>query len=408
MVNKVVLVIFDGLGDRPINELNNLTPLEAAKTPNLDNCAQEGECGVMYTLGRGIVPGSDTAHLAILGYDPEKYYHGRGPLEAAGIGLKLQPGDIAFRANWGTVNDDLIAIDRRAGRIEDGTPFVNSLNGMEIDGVKFILEPSIGYRAVLVMRGKGLSYAISDVDPHSTNKKIKPCTPLDESTDAKFTSNVLNKFLEKAHEILNKHDENKARTSIGKPPANYLLVRGAGKHIDLPPFDTQFGLKACCIAGGGLYKGVASYLGMDIIDIPGATAKANTNITGKFEKAVELVGDYGFVFVHVKQSDNFGHDGNYLGKKEFIEKIDVAFKIFQKLDKETLLIVTADHSTPCELKSHSADYVPIIFKGSGVRSDQVNTFGERACSNGGLGILLGKDVMGQVMNLLGKLEIYGA
>lgn len=408
MLKKVVLVIIDGLGDRPVKELGGLTPLEAAKTPNIDKFAVDAKCGQMYTLDRGVVPGSDTAHLAILGYEPETHYSGRGPLEAAGVGLKLQQGDIAFRANFGTVDEDLVIIDRRAGRIKDVSKLTASLDGIEIDNVKFIVKPGTSYRAVLVMKGDELSSKITDVDPHETGRKRTWSAPLDGSRQATRTAEILNKFMNRAHKILKEHEYNKAREKEGKFPANYLLVRGAGRYNKISPFKEKYGMKACCIAGGGLYKGIAFLLGMNIIDIKGATGRPDTDILGKFKKTVELSGEYDFVFTHVKATDNFGHDGNYEGKKEFIEKIDDAFSEFEKLDEETLLIVTADHSTPCELKDHSADYVPLMFHGLGVRKDNVNAFNERACIGGGLGTMFGKDIMRHIMNLLGKLPLFGA
>ena len=409
MLEKVILVIFDGLGDRPVRELKNLTPLEAAHTPNMDKFSKASECGVMYTLGRGVVPGSDTAHLQILGYDPGTYYNGRGPFEAAGVGLTLQPGDVAFRANWGTVDDNLKVIDRRAGRIDRTAPLVEALDGIEIDGVKFVVKASTGHRAVLVMKGKGLSSSIPDIDPHKEGRAVDLSSPIDHlDEEAVFTLTVLRKFLKEAHGILKNHELNKARELKKEPPANFLLVRGAGKYFKIESFREKFGMKACCIAGGGLYKGVASHIGMDLIDVKGATGKKDTNIRGKFEKAVELRREYDFIFVHVKAADNFGHDGDYSGKKEFIERIDEAFKEFDKLGEETLLVVTADHSTPCGLKEHSADSVPIMFHGTGVRTDNVNAFNERACTNGGLGTLSGKYLMNHAWNLLGLLKKYGS
>lgn len=422
MLKKVILVILDGLGDRPVKEFGGLTPLEAAKTPNMDRFAKDSECGVMYTLGRGFVPGSDTAHLALLGYDPEEYYSGRGPLEAAGVRLKLEPGDIAFRANFGTVDKNKKITDRRAGRIKDVAPLTEALDGIEIpvekenngegvkEVVKFIVKPGTSYRAVLVMQGKGLSSTITDVDPHESGRKVKLCAPLDGSPEAAKTADVLNKFMKESHEILNNHDYNKSR----EKPANFLLVRGAGKYSSVKPFEETFRMKACCIAGGGLYKGVAGHLGMEIIDVdeptepPEVTGRSDTNIRKKFKRAVAETKIFDFIFTHVKATDIYGHDGDYEGKKEFIEKIDDAFSEFNKLDEETLLIVTADHSTPCELKDHSADSVPIMFYGPGVRVDKVDAFNERACTGGGLGTMAGKDIMRHIMNLSGKLPLYGA
>jgi len=407
MIEKVVLLICDGLGDRPVEKLDGLTPLEAARTPHLDQLARESECGIMYSLGRGIVPGSDTSHLAILGYDPAEYYFGRGPIEAAGIGLTLQPGDVALRGNFGTVDEQMNIIDRRAGRIKVVKPLTEALDGTEIDGVKFIVKPGTAHRAGVVMRGEGLSSDIIDADPH-VKAPVREVKPTRDTPEANRTAAVLNRFLEQAHEILQKHDFNLERSRKEKLPANYLLVRGAGMYGEVPDFKQRYGMSACCIAGGGLYKGIGAFLGMEIKSVAGATGLDDTDIDAKFDAVVRNLSDYDFVFVHVKAADSLGEDGKFLEKKEFIERIDLAAHRFLDLPGSVLLIVTADHSTPCEQSAHSADPVPILFRGSGVRVDDVTTFGERSCARGGLGVLLGKEIMLQVQNLRNRLPLLGA
>lgn len=409
MLNKVVLLICDGLGDRPVKELGNKTPLEAAKTPNLDKLARESECGMMHTLGRGYTPGSDTAHLTILGYDISKHYSGRGPIEVAGIGLQLRDGDVALRGNFGTVDDNLLITDRRAGRILVVEPLTKALDGMEIDGVTFIVRPGTAHRAGVLMRGTGLSGAIVDVDPHKPDKPVRtPVTPTEDTPEAKHTAAVLTKFLAEAHEVLKKHPLNAEREQEGKLSANYLLVRGAGQYKKVPSFKDRYGLSACCIAGGGLYKGVGAFLGMKILEVPGATGLPDTDIEAKFRTTLNSLDSCDFVFVHVKAADSLGEDGDYAAKRDFIEKIDDAAQLFNDLPENTLLIVTADHSTPCELKAHSGDPIPIMFHGSGVRVDSVSAFNERACTQGGLGFIAGRDIMPHMMNLLGTLPLIGA
>jgi 2,3-bisphosphoglycerate-independent phosphoglycerate mutase len=408
MIEKVLLVICDGLGDRPIKELGGKTPLEAAETPNLDQLAGESECGLMYTLGRGYVPGSDTAHLAIMGYERDKYYFGRGPIEVAGLGLKLHHGDVALRGNLGTVDDKMKIIDRRAGRIRDVSPFTKLLDGIEIDGVTFIVKPGTAHRAGVIMRGEGLSDAITDADPHKPDLPAKEVIPTAQTKEAARTADVLNKFLARAYNTLKDDPENRKRLEAGEPPANYLLVRGAGQYSTVPGFKERYGLSACCIAGGGLYKGVGAYLGMNVLDVPGATALPDTDIHAKFHLALENLKTHDFVFVHIKAADSLGEDGNFIGKRDFIAKIDRAAEAIADLPQTTLLIFTADHSTPCMQKSHSGDSVPIMFRGEGVRVDNVIQFGERACREGNLGIIEGKDVMPQVMNLFNRLPLIGA
>jgi 2,3-bisphosphoglycerate-independent phosphoglycerate mutase len=407
MLKRAIIVIYDGLADRPIKELGWKTPLESAKTPNFDKFAKNAMTGMMYPLGFGKRPGSDTSHLEILGYPMADYYTGRGPIEVAGLGVQLQTGDVAFRGNCGTVDEKWNIVDRRAGRVRCSEVFANALDGMEIDGIKFIIKSGTAHRYGIVMRGKGLSAAVSSNDPKETGVPVKTVKPLDDTKEAKFTADVLNKFMKKSYEILNAMDENKNRVANGDLSANFVLFRGAGVYPSLPKFQEKFGMRACCIAGGGLYKGIGAFLGMDIIDIEGANALPDSNIANKFKRASELIKDYDFIFVHVKAADSLAEDGNWAGKKDFIEKVDKALGTLV-IPADTLLVMTADHTTPCVFKAHSADPVPILFMGEGIRIDDVNQFNETATARGGLGKINGLDVMPEIMNLLGKLELVGA
>jgi 2,3-bisphosphoglycerate-independent phosphoglycerate mutase len=404
---KAMLIVMDGLGDRPLKELGGLTPLEAAHTPNLDALAARGITGLMNAIGVGLRPGSDTSHLAILGYDIDTYYTGRGTIEVAGLGMDLEPGDVALRGNLGTVDDNLVVVDRRAGRITDTGPFVKDLDGLTYEGVTLKVRPGTGHRAGIILRGPNLSSRISDNDPHEVGVRVHDVHPLDDSKAAAFTAKVLNHFLAEAHRILKDNPLNQERMSAGKPAANYLLGRGAGYYKQIDKFQDRYGLKACTVAGGGLYKGIGAFTGMDLIPVPGATGLPNTDIEAKFTTALDaLAGAYDFAFVHIKAADTFGEDGDGLGKMNFINKIDLAFRLL--LDVPHLLAVTADHSTPCALKKHSGDPVPIMFVGDGlVRTDAVSQFGERACGHGALGRLTGLMVMPEIINLLGLAKLIG-
>lgn len=408
MVEKMVLLICDGLGDRPIDELGALTPLEAAQTPHLDRLARESECGVMYPLGRGLIPGSDVAHLAILGYDPRAHYAGRGTIEAAGLGIALRSGDVALRGNFATVDGDGVVSDRRAGRIRVVEPLTKALDGIELDGVTFIVKAGTAHRAVVVMRGEGLSAAVTDADPHKAAGRARPVGPRDATPAARRTANVLNGFIDRASAILREHPLNVERRRDGRAEANYLLLRGAGHYRQVPSFRERYGLSACCIAGGGMYKGIGRYLGMAVLEVPGATGLPETDLQAKFRAALGSLDTSQFVFVHVKATDSFGEDGDFMGKKAFIETIDRAAHLFASLPADTLFVMTGDHSTPCALREHSADPVPIMVRGSGVRVDDVAAFGERACARGGLGTISGADVMPHALNLMGRLPLTGA
>jgi 2,3-bisphosphoglycerate-independent phosphoglycerate mutase len=404
---KVLLLVCDGLADRPCKELKGMTPLESAKTPNLNKLATDGITGIMDVVGTGIRPGSDVAHLSLFGYEYSKYYPGRGPLEAAGVGIKLKQGDVAFRANFATIKDGIIT-DRRAGRPKTVEPLTKSLNGISIDGIKFIVKAGAAHRAAVVMRGKNLSSAVSDVDPHKTMSKPLKSIAEERSMEARRTAAAINKFVNKAHSILRIHPFNKERVARGKNPANYILLRGAGQVKRIPSFEKMWGFKACCIAGAALYKGVAAFVGMDVLEVKGATGDKHTNIKAKLKAALNALSqDYDFAFVHVKACDNFGHDGDAKGKKRFIEKIDKACSMLKKADG-VLTVVTADHSTPCSLKDHSGDPVPLLMHGEGVRKDSVNQFGERPCMQGGLHRIKGVELMQEIINVLGKNELVGA
>jgi 2,3-bisphosphoglycerate-independent phosphoglycerate mutase len=406
-MNKAMLVIMDGLGDRPIKELGDLTPLEAAHTPHLDALAARGICGLMNAIGIGARPGSDTSHLAILGYDIDKYYTGRGTIEVAGLGMDLEAGDVALRGNLGTVDEHLVVTDRRAGRITDTGPFVADLDGMTYAGITLKVKPGTGHRAGIILRGPGLSSRISDNDPHEVGVKVHEVHPLDDSKEAAFTAKVLNHFLAEAHKVLAANPLNQERIKQGKPPANYLLGRGAGYYKKIDMFEERYGLRACTIAGGGLYKGIGAFTGMDVFQVAGATGLPNTDIAAKFKAALHaLGGTYDFAFVHIKATDTFGEDGDFKGKRDFINRIDEAVKLL--LDAPFLMVFTGDHSTPCALKRHSGDPVPLMMVGEGlVRTDDVSHYGERACARGGLGRLTGLQVMPEIINLLGLSKLIG-
>lgn len=396
---NIVLMVIDGLGDRPIAELQNQTPLQAASTPNLDKLAEEGKTGLVepfFTTEQGY-PRSDTAHLALLGYDPQKDYLGRGPYEVAGIGMNLQEGDVALRGNFGTVDEDMKVKDRRAGRISETQELVDALQGQTIKGVEFLIKKAYGHRAGIIMRSeKELSGAISNGDPHQVGVEVNTIEPEEDTEAAMLTAEALNEFLEQAHEILKDHSLNKERKEQGKPPGNYLLVRGAGQLKNTDKFSRKYNLKAACIAGGALYKGVGRLLGMDLIEVPGDTGLPDTDLEAKFRATARNVENYDFIFTHVKPADNLAEDGNFQGKKDFIEKIDKTIEPVLNLNN-TLVAITADHSTCCDLKRHCVDPPPILINGAG--GDKVKEFSERACKKGSLGKIKQEKVMDKLLEI---------
>lgn len=406
-MQKVILIICDGIGDRPIPKLGRKTPLEAANTPNLDLITKKGISGAMHTIDIGVRPGSDTAHLSLFGYDPNVYYAGRGPYETAGIGMSHKPGDICFRVNMATVNEKMIVTDRRAGRLDDTSEYANLFDGTTIEGVTFMLKKATAYRLGLIMRGKGLSSAIEDVDPHWVDKPAHKAMPKDKSPEAKRTADILNKFLQLVREKLKSLPSNKERLLQGLPQANYMLVRGAGTYPDLPSFQDKYHLNAACFAGAGLYKGIARVLGMKVYSVPGATGKPDSNIRSKIDMVIKHLNDHEFFYVHFKGADSMGEDGNVEGKIAYIEKIDKAVAPLLKL-KDAIVIITADHSTPCTIKNHSADDVPIVIMSEEARDDDNARFTERACAKGRLGHIKGEHLMPITIDLMGLAEKFGA
>jgi len=394
-MKKILLIILDGAGDRPIGRFGGKTPLEAANKPNMDRLAAEGVCGTMYVIGKGIVPESDNAHLTLFGYDLSKFYPGRGPIEAMGIGARLEHGDIALRANLATIDKNWIIKDRRAGRIKTTAPFCKLVSGMEIDGVKFLVFPGLEHRAVILIRGNNLSDKISNSDPHEEGMRVLTVQATDGSKEAKITAGALNKFLIKSHEIFNDSKLNKERLKQELLPGNFFLTRGAGHYTEIPSFMDMYLRKAACIAGGPLYKGLGAAAGMDIIDVKGATGTPDTDLREKFAAAADALKKYDFVFLHIKGTDVFGHDGKPEEKKKFIEKIDQFIPLIA--DADAVIAITSDHCTPCEAKDHADDPVPFLIHAKGMTPDSVKVYGESYCRKGRLGLINGKDFMKNVL-----------
>lgn len=406
-MDKIIFIICDGLSDRPVPELKGKTPLEAAFTPNLDKMAKGGVIGLIHTIDKGIRPGSDVAHLSLFGYNPKIYYTGRGIFEALGIGADVKPNDIALRGNFATIDEDMNIIDRRAQRVDHTENLIEALQKIKIAQVKIFIKKGTGHRAAVVLRGKNLSAHVTDVDPHHTDTKVTKSIPIKKNPKAQHTANIINEFTKKSYEVLRNHPFNIRRKKDGLLPANILLLRGASKMVDIPNFEKKYNLKAACIAGAGLYKGIAKALGMTIIPISGATGKPDSQIENKTKMAKKILKEYDFIFIHIKGADSLAEDGNFLGKKKFIEKIDQAMSQLKNI-KNTLIVVTSDHTTSSKLKIHTADPVPVLITGQNIHTDDVTKFSERTAYQGRLGHLRGVDLMPILVDYLGKAPLYGA
>ena len=406
-----VLVVMDGLGDRPLNELDGKTPLQAAKTPTFDRLAREGQNGLMNVIGPGITPGSDTAHLALFGYDPIVEYPGRGPLEAFGAGLETEPGDVAFRSNFATVDSNMVVLDRRAGR--DFTPkeqadLQAALDGIEIDGVKVRFIATVEHRGALVLKGEGLYADISDADPHETGKKILTVRAL--KPEAEKTAAIVNKLMQVAHERMKNLETNKERAKKGIPLANAILLRGGGRHTDISSLQQRYGIKSAVLAGGALYIGVAEFVGMKHIPVEGQTGTIETNFHNIALKAIETIkADYNYVFVHIKATDNAAHDGNAAEKVQAIEKTDeMVGRILEDVADKVVIAVTGDHTTAVSVGEHQCDPVPIVFWSDFIRADSVKKFSEFDAPDGALHTIKGMDVMPILLGYAGYIEKFGS
>jgi 2,3-bisphosphoglycerate-independent phosphoglycerate mutase len=405
MMKKLLLFVLDGLGDRPNPILNGETPLQAAYRPNLNALVSTGLGGMMYPVRKGLVCGSDTSHLSLLGYDPEKVYTGRGPFEAMGLGIVAEPGDIAFRANFATRNREGIIIDRRAGRdIPESGSLARKIS-FSMNGVDFIVKEGVEHRAALVIRGKGLSAEVSDSDPHEQGKAPRMVRALNEN--ATQTADLVNEYLDRVRKILDSSTENADRESRGKPPANELLLRGAGITPRLQSFREKFGIDGACLAGIPLITGIGNLAGLHLLKHPGATGRVDTDYKGKVRAAVRALDSHDFVIVNIKAPDIAGHDGDPLLKRDVIEKIDSALGQVAELSDGVVTCVTGDHSTPCTSMEHSGDPVPILFSTGGIRRNGVRQFDEVSCGVSGFNLLSG-DVMTMLLQLSDRLEKYGA
>lgn len=391
------MAICDGLGGRP-TDYKGKTCLEAAETPNLDELAKRGAVGLLDPIGPGIRPGSDTSHLSLFGYDPEETYTGRGIFEALGIGMEVGKNDVSFRTNFGTVDENLVLQDRRAGRIQEGQEGLEEvLQDLEpsAQDVELNFKASTEHRGALVLRGSNLSGCITDVDPHETGVKVPKSEPTDDEESSKRTAEIVNELVDQSHQILKDLPLNRKREKEGKLPANILLPRGASIHPDLPSLEERYGVGGIVVGAGALYIGVARALGLEFEKAEGVTGSADSPIINKAKVAVEeLKEGTDFAFVHMKGADSCAHDHDAEAKISYIEKVDDVIGYFlDELDwEETHLAFTGDHTTPIVYGDHVADPVPVVFYGPNVVSDDVSQFGERSVSRGGIGRICGQVV----------------
>jgi 2,3-bisphosphoglycerate-independent phosphoglycerate mutase len=386
--SKIVLLVIDGLGGLPHPETGK-TELESAAKPNLNRIARDSLCGLIDPVSPGITPGSAPGHLAIFGYDPVQYHIGRGVLEALGIDVELKPDDIAARGNFCTVDDKGIITHRRAGRIstDKNTVLCRLLNDITMEGVEISVVPVKEHRFVLILRGGALSPELGDSDPQQIGQAPKKIEAL--SPQAQKTAEIANEFVSQASSLLQ-----------GKTPANMVLLRGFSRRPHIPSISEIYKLKPAAIATYPMYRGLARLVGMKVL--PGGE-----NITDQLNSLHRHYAKYDFFFIHFKNTDARGEDGDFPAKVQAIEELDKALPGLLSLDPE-VLIVTGDHSTPATLAMHSWHPVPFMLKSKWCRPDDVTEFSERACLAGGMGRFPATEIMPLAMANALKLAKFGA
>lgn len=417
-MRRILYVILDGLGDEPHPDLDGRTPLEAAKTPNLDSVARRGRSGSVVTVGEGIAPESDIAVFAILGYDPHTQHAGRGPLEALGAGLEMHDGDLAWRANFATVDEDGVIVDRRAGRdlsTDEAQALADAVNGAVsvADGEAAFLATS-EHRGVLHLRADTpLAAEISNSDPayerrgplgvalETFDPYPKECAPLDDSERARLGAELTNAWIAASREVLATHEVNTAREARGRPPANIVLVRDAGDHVPrVEALPDRFGLSFACFAEMPVEIGIARVTGMEpiLISSPGSDPEGYAELG---ERTLDALGGYDALYVHLKGPDVPAHDGRAEDKRDVIAAIDEGYfgTVLPGIGPGVVLAVTADHSTSCLRKAHTADPVPLVVCGGPLSGDGTRAYSESDAASGALGRLRGTDILPMLVDI---------
>ncbi len=417
----MIYVLLDGVGDLPHPDLDGKTPLEAANTPTLDKIASNGTIGEVISVGKGIAPESDIAVFNMLGYKFNYTdYVGRGVIEAIGIGIDFKDGDLALRGNYSTLNEEGIIIDRRAGRHIEKEDAEGAAKEIE-EKIKFshpdasvVVSPTIGHRVTVRIRvnSQKLSAGITNTDPAYSNiggmgvakavgdfLKIEKCLPLEGTEDSKFTANLVNEFSDQSIEILKESKINKKRQEQNKKQLSCILLRDAGnKYPDVTPINEKYAMKFSCIVDMPVELGISEVLKMKVFEAGGLT-----DYEEKARVAAKAMETQNAIYVHLKGPDEFGHDGDAIGKMKNIEEIDQRFfkTLVENIDSSKVaIIISADHSTPCINKGHSDDPVPILVSGDFIKNDGTIRMTEEQAKKGSIGLLQGAEVVPKALELI--------
>ena len=417
----LIYVLLDGVGDLPHPDLNGKTPLEAANTPTLDKIASNGVIGEVISVGKGIAPESDIAVFNMLGYKFDHAdYAGRGVIEAIGVGTDFKDGDLALRGNFSTLNEEEAIIDRRAGRQiakEDADGIAREIETkikFSNQDTSVVVSPTIGHRVTIRIRtnSQKLSSKITNTDPAYSNVggmgvakdvgdilKIEKCLPMEDTDDSKFTANVVNEFSEQSTKIMKESVINKKRKEQNKKELSCILLRDAGnKYPDVPPINEKHSMQFSCIVDMPVELGISDVLKMKAFEAGGLT-----DYEEKARVAAKAMETQNAIYVHLKGPDEFGHDGDAVGKMKNIEEIDQRFfkTLVENIDSSKVAImISADHSTPCINKGHSDDPVPIVVSGDFIKNDGTTRMTEEQAKKGSIGLIQGAEVVSKSIEII--------
>jgi 2,3-bisphosphoglycerate-independent phosphoglycerate mutase len=417
----IIYVLLDGVGDLPHPDLDGKTPLEAANTPTLDKIASNGVIGEVISVGKGIAPESDIAVFNMLGYKfNHAEYAGRGVIEAIGIGIDFKDGDLALRGNFSTLNEEDVIIDRRAGRQiekEDANGIAREIETkikFSNPNTSVVVSPTIGHRVTIRIRtdSQKLSSKITNTDPAYSNiggmgvakavgdfLKIEKCLPIEDTNDSKFTANLVNEFSEQSIKIMKESVINKKRKEQNKKQLSCILLRDAGnKYPDVPPINEKHAMQFSCIVDMPVELGIAEVLKMKTFEAGGLT-----DYEEKARVAAKAMETQNSIYVHLKGPDEFGHDGDAIGKMKNIEEIDQRFfkTLIENIDSSKVaIVISADHSTPCINKGHSDDPVPVVVSGDFIKNDGTTRMTEEQAKKGSIGLLQGAEVVSKSIELI--------
>lgn len=417
----MIYVLLDGVGDLPHPDLDGKTPLEAANTPILDKIAQNGAIGEVISVGKGIAPESDIAVFNMLGY---KFHHsdyaGRGVIEAIGVGIDFKNGDLALRGNFSTLNDEGAIIDRRAGRQiekEDAEGIAKEIETkmkLTQPNSSVVVAPTIGHRVTVRIRTEGvnLSSEITNTDPAYARvagmgvakavgdfMKIEKCLPLEDTENSKLTADLVNEFTEQSLQIMKDSEINQRRDQSNKKKLSCILLRDAGnKYPDVIPINDKYSMNFSCIVDMPVELGISDVLKMKAFEAGGLT-----DYEEKAKVAAKAMETQNAIYVHLKGPDEFGHDGDAIGKMKNIEEIDQRFfkTLVENIDSSKVaIVISADHSTPCINKGHSDDPVPVLVSGDFIKKDGTTRMTEEQAKKGSIGLLQGAEVVTTALDLI--------